>query len=72
MFGTKELQILFHLSRGKTTVCELSKSLNISMPETYRKIRELRSKDVIDGKDPIEISRCPFAKRLLSIMSEGL
>ena len=72
MFGNKELQILFHLSRGKTTVGELSKSLNISMPETYRKIRELRSKDVIDGKDPIEISRCPFAKRLLSIMSEGL
>ena len=71
MFGNKELQILFHLSRGKRTVAELSESMGISMPETYRKIRLLRSKDVVEGKDPINITSCPFAKRLLSIMSEG-
>ena len=71
MFGNKELQILFHFSRGKRTVVELSDSMGISMPEIYRKIRSLRSKDVIEGKDPINITSCPFAKRLLSIMSEG-
>ena len=71
MFGIKELQVLFYLSKGRTTVSELADSLNISMPEAYRKLRELRSKDVIEGKDPIGIGRCPFAKRLMSIMSEG-
>ncbi len=71
MFGNKELQVLFHMYRGKNTVAELSEIMDISMPEMYRKIRSLRSKHVIDGKDPITISCCPFAKRLLALMSEG-
>ena len=71
MFGNKELQILFHYSRGRRTAAELSDSMGISMPEIYRKIRSLRSKDVIEGKDPIIITSCPFSKRLLFIMSEG-
>ena len=71
MFGEKELQILFHLSKGRNTVDSLSESMGLSMPETYRKIRLLRSKDVIVGKDPITVSCCPFAKRLFSLMSRG-
>ena len=71
MFGEKELQILYHMSRGKRTVSELSAALDISVPETYRKLRLLRSKDVIEGKDPVRIGRCPHAKRLLALMSEG-
>ena len=71
MFGEGELQLLFYLSRGKCTAVELSDSMGISMPEIYRKIRLLKSKDVIEGKDPISITSCPFAKRLMSIMSEG-
>ena len=71
MFGEKELQILFHLSKGRRTVGELSECMGMSVSETYRKIRLLRSKDVVVGKDPIGISCCPYAKRLMSIMSEG-
>lgn len=71
MFGEKELQVLYHMSRGRRTVSELSECLGISVPETYRKIRLLRSKDVIEGKDPIRIGRCPHAKRLMMLMSEG-
>ena len=71
MFGNKELQILYHMSRGKCSVPELSTCLDISIPETYRKIRSLRSKDVICGKDPIRISCCPYAKRLMALMAEG-
>ena len=70
MFGNKELQILYFISKGDDDVESLSKSIGISVPETYRKIRMLRSKDVLDGDD-IVVSRCPFAKRLMSIMSEG-
>jgi DNA-binding IclR family transcriptional regulator len=47
MFGNKELQILFHMSQGRGSVSELSESLGLSIPETYRKIRLLRSKGVI-------------------------
>ena len=71
MFGNKDLQILFHMSRGENTVAGLSESMGISVPEIYRKIRTLRSMDVIEGKDPIIIGRCPFARRLMALMSEG-
>ncbi len=71
MFGEKELQVLYHMSKGRRTVSELSECLGISVPETYRKIRLLRSKDVVEGKDPIRIGRCPHAKRLMMLMSEG-
>jgi len=47
MFGNKELQILFHMSQGKCSVAELSECLGISIPETYRKIRMLRSKGIV-------------------------
>ena len=71
MFGNKELQILYYVSRGRCTLPELSESLGISMPEIYRKIRSLRAKDVVEGKTQISISRCPFAKRLMWLMSDG-
>lgn len=71
MFGNKEMQILYHLSKGKCSVSELSKCLDLSAPEVYRKIRLLRSMDVVEGKDPISISCCPYAKRLMSLMSDG-
>lgn len=47
MFGNKELQILFHMSQGKGSIAELSECLGTSAPETYRKIRMLRSKGIV-------------------------
>ena len=70
MFGNKELQVLYYISKGVDDVSGLSGSLDISVPETYRKIRLLRSKDVLD-RDSLAVSCCPFAKRLMSIMSRG-
>ncbi|MBQ7702132.1 MAG: hypothetical protein IJT54_07005 [Candidatus Methanomethylophilaceae archaeon] len=71
MFGNKELQILFYITRGITTVAGLSEKLILSEPEVYRKIRLLRSKDILDRRNPISISHCPHAKRLASMMSDG-
>ena len=70
MFTEKELELLYHLYRGDSNVDSLSGSLGISKPETYRLVREMRRKDVLDPDD-LCISRCAFAKRLMFIMSEG-
>ena len=70
-FTEKELELLHHLSNGNDNVDKLSASMGISKPETYRAIRMLRSKDVLDDDKSITISKCAFAKRLFLIMSEG-
>ena len=71
MFAVKELELIHYLYMGNNDVDSLSGSMHVSKPEAYRIIRELRKKDVLDPGNPITISKCAFAKRLMFIMSES-
>lgn len=71
MFSVKELELIHFCSRGIQSIDDLSKELEISNPETYRLIRNLRYKGVMEESNPLRISRCAFARRLYSIMSES-
>ncbi|MBE6519246.1 MAG: hypothetical protein E7Z70_06930 [Thermoplasmata archaeon] len=71
MFSQRELESLYYLSRGCTDVGSLAEAMNISNPETYRIVRNLKSKDVLKKEKPLAISNCAFAKRLFYIMSNG-
>ncbi|MBO7352522.1 MAG: hypothetical protein J6U12_06400 [Candidatus Methanomethylophilaceae archaeon] len=71
MFSVKELELIHLCSRGVQSIDDLSKELDISNPETYRLIRNLRYKGVMEESNPLRISRCAFARRLYSIMAES-
>ena len=71
MFSTKELELIHLCSKGVRSIDDISKQLAISNPETYRLIRNLRYKGVMEESNPLRISRCAFARRLYSIMSES-
>lgn len=71
MFTEKELVLLHYLSRGVNGIQPLTERLDISVPEVYRIVRSLKRKEALDDSRGIHISSCPFAKRLMMIMSEG-
>jgi hypothetical protein len=71
MFSTKELETLFYISENTTDVHGLSAKLELSIPETYRIIRNMKIKCVLENNDTIRVSKCAFARRLYSIMSKG-
>lgn len=69
MFTYKELVLIHYISGGITDIGDLSEKLELSQSETYRIVRNLKSKDVLKTGNRICISSCAFAKRLLAIMS---
>ncbi|MBR4686255.1 MAG: helix-turn-helix transcriptional regulator [Candidatus Methanomethylophilaceae archaeon] len=71
MFTYKELELIHYISRGITDIGDLSEKLGLSQSETYRIIRNLKSKDVLKTSNKICINSCAFAKRLFAIMSKG-